>query len=236
MNPRTLVPLLLLLAAAPAAAQLPTLCTRPSVPGRAQSPIDITGAQPAALRTVGGSYPPRAGRAFSTGRNIQVNVAPGGDIVVDGLSFPLVEFHFHWPAEHTLNGHSYPVEIHMVHKRPDGRIVALATWVAEGADNPAWNAIWATFPAISRGRDTATVAVDVRQLFGIGSLNDERLYTYCGSLTTGDYEEGVTWLVRRTPIYMSTAQIALLRRAMTCYSRATQPLNGRHIRYRHASR
>jgi carbonic anhydrase len=231
-----LIAALLTLAAAPAAAQTSTLCARPGSPGREQSPIDITGADTANLRMLEYGYPPGHGRAFSTGHNIQVNVAPGDSIVVDGKSFPLVEFHFHWPAEHTLDGHSYPVEIHMVHKRADGQIVVLSTWVEEGAANPAWNGIWATFPRISGGRDSVTVALDVRQLFGIHDLNAERIYTYCGSLTTGSYMEGVTWLVRRAPIHMSTTQIALLRRAMTCYSRATQPLNGRRIHYRHTGR
>ncbi|HEX8907109.1 MAG TPA: carbonic anhydrase family protein, partial [Longimicrobiaceae bacterium] len=234
MKLRTLVPILLL-AAAPAAAQTATLCQADSQPGRQQSPIDITGAVPAPLRRLDYGYPALQGRACSTGHNIQVNVPPGDSIVVDGTSFMLEEFHFHWPAEHTLDGHSYPVEIHMVHKRA-GRVVVLATWVEEGAANPAWDSIWATFPRIANGRDTVTVTVDIRELFAIRDLNAERIYTYCGSLTTGDYEEGVTWLVRAAPIRMSTAQIALLRRAMTCYSRATQPLNGRPIRYRRAGR
>ena len=53
-----------------------------------------------------------------------------------------------------------------------------------------------------------------------------------GSLTTGDYAEGVTWLMRRNPIYMSQAQLAKLRRVMPRYSRDVQPLNDRVIRRR----
>lgn len=36
-------------------------------------------------------------------------------------------------------------------------------------------------------------------------------YTYKGSLTTAPYFESVTWIVYRTPIYVSQKQVAIFR-------------------------
>ena len=146
------------------------------------------------------------------------------------MRFELEEFHFHWPAEHELIGTRPPAEIHMVHKTPDGRIAVVGTWIRVGARNRAWDEIWAHLP--SAGGDTTAVMVSIERLFGFADLNAERVYRYCGSLTTPDYAVGVTWLMRRTAITLSRAQLDKLHRVMHRYSRDVQPLNGRVIRYR----
>lgn len=223
------VVLLLLLAATPAAAQ--TLCPDPipPPPGRHQSPVDIRGATATQLHPLATHYPAVPGKLFNTGQTVRVNVAPGDSITVDGTKFDLEEFHFHWPGEHRLMGDSFPVEIHMVHYSATRRAVALGTWVQVGTHNHSWNAIWARLPRA--GADTVPVQVNVRSLFGVVDLNTERVYRYCGSLTTDGYDEGVTWLMRRTPIRMSQPQIDSLHAVMGRYSRGVQPLHGRVIRY-----
>lgn len=225
------LPLLLLLVPASSAAQ--SVCPMPTRPGRHQSPVDIRTATATRLRRVDTSYPVSRGRLFNTGNNVQVNVAPGGSITVDSTRFELQEFHFHWPAEHELVGDRPAAEIHMVHADAGGRLVAVGTWVRVGAHNRAWDEIWAHLPA--SGGDTTDVAVNIAALFGFTDLNDERVYRYCGSLTTGStepYAEGVTWLMRRTAIEMSDEQLRQLRAVMGRYSRDVQPLHGREIRYR----
>jgi carbonic anhydrase len=223
--------LLLLCVAAPAAAQ-GSVCTRPNVPGREQSPVNIVSTHVAPqMQALVTHYPPVAGKVFNTGVKVQVNVAPGNAITVDGKRFELREFHFHWPGEHLLAGSGYPVEIHMVHEAADGRLAVVGTWVQEGAYNPSWNAIWSHLPGV--GGDTVHVTVNIPQLFSFTNLNHETVYRYCGSLTSPPYGEGETWLMRRTPITMSRAQIAQLHQAMQrAYARAVQPLNHRQIRYR----
>jgi carbonic anhydrase len=219
---------LLLLTAAPAAAQ-GTVCTTPPTPGRQQSPVDIRHATAARLQRLATHEPVETGRAFNTGHTVRVDVAPGDGITVDGVPFALVQFHFHWPAEHELAGVRYPVEIHMVHESADGTLAVLGTWVRAGAQNHAWDELWAHLPT---GSDTVPVRVDVRRMFSLENVNAERVYRYCGSLTTEPYSEGVTWLMRRTTITLSPAQIERLHQVMHRYSRDVQPLNGRTIRYR----
>lgn len=227
---RRLALLLLFLAASPAAAQ--SVCTVVR-PGREQSPVDIRTATATPLTRLVTSYPVVQGKLFNDGHRVQVNVHAGSVTVDDSVRFDLEEFHFHWPAEHELVGQRPAAEIHMVHKTPDGRVAVVGTWIRVGARNRDWDEIWAHLPAA--GDDSVEVRVDVAQLFGFTDLNAERVYRYCGSLTTGTTEpftEGVTWLMRRTAITMSRAQLDRLRRVMHRYSRDIQPLNRRVIRYR----
>jgi carbonic anhydrase len=193
--------------------------------------VDIVGSVSATLSPLVQHYPPVAGKAFNTGVKVQVNVAPGNTITVDGVPFVLEEFHFHWPGEHLLAGNGYPVEIHMVHEAADGRKAVVGTWVREGAHNHAWDALWAHLPGV--GDDTVPLTVNIPQLFSFTNLNNETVYRYCGSLTSPPYGEGGTWLMRGASITMSRAQIARLHQAMQrAYARAVQPRNGRPIRVR----
>jgi len=121
-------------------------------------------------------------------------------------------------------------EIHMVHKTPGGRIAVVGTWIRVGARNREWDEIWAHLP--SAGAPPRNVTVSIERLFGFRDLNAERVYRYCGSLTTPDYAIGVTWLMRRTAITLSRAQLDQLHHVMGRYSRDVQPLGGRVIRYR----
>jgi carbonic anhydrase len=233
MRVKIVVPLLVLLAAAaPAAAQRDsTLCERPDRPGSHQSPVNIVGAVPARMDSVSMHYPVTNATMINTGSYIRVNVSatPGNFLVVDGVTLRLEEFHFHWPGEHKVDGDSFPVEIHMVHKSANGRYaVALGTWVKIGAYNPAWATLWSHFPA--RGR-SHRVLVDIPRMFALASLSSEQVYRYCGSLTTGQHEEGITWLMRNHPIEMSQTQVNRLRSVMGEWSRGVQDLNGRPIRY-----
>jgi carbonic anhydrase len=224
-----LVPLFLLTASS-AAAQA-TVCPIPGMPpGQQQSPIDIVGAVAAPLDSLHTHYPLVPGRAFNTGHDIQVDVDRGNYLVMDGITFHLDEFHFHWPGEHRMNGDTFPVEIHMVHRSAAERPVVVSTWVRMvTADNPAWATLWANLPT---GKAIFPFLVDVPALFSLRSLNTERVYRYCGSLTTGEFAEGVTFLVRSQPITMSRDQVVRLRGVMGRWSRDPQPLNGRPIRYR----
>jgi carbonic anhydrase len=118
----------------------------------------------------------------------------------------------------------------MVHKSADGRFaVALGTWVRVGAYNQAWATLWNSLPR--RGAPSYRLFIEIPRLFALSSLSKEQVYRYCGSLTTGQHEEGITWLMRNHPIEMSATQLAHLRSVMDRWTRATQPLNGRPIRY-----
>ena len=86
----------------------------------------------------------------------------------------------------------------MVHKSADGR----SRW--------RWGRGCGSAPTIRRGRTCGThlparggapyrTAIDITHLFALSSVSKEQVYRYCGSLTTGQHEEGITWLVRNHP-------------------------------------
>jgi carbonic anhydrase len=234
MRAKIVVPLFLLAVAVPAAAQQqqPTLCRPPDVPNSRQSPIDIVGAVAGRMDSVSMRYPIVRASVVNTGNNIRVNVdrSPVNALTIDTVSLQLEEFHFHWPGEHTIAGDSFPVEIHMVHKSADGRYaVALGTWVRIGAYNAAWATMWRHLP--QRNGRPYRMQINIRELFALGSLSEEQVYRYCGSLTTGQHDPGITWLVRNHPIEMSQRQVDQLKRVMGRWTYPTQPLNDRPIRF-----
>ena len=58
---------------------------------------------------------------------------------------------------------------------------------------------------------------------------DRAYYKYVGSFTTPPCTEGVLWMVLRSPVALSEAQIARFRAIIHGNNRPVQPLNGRSI-------
>ena len=67
-------------------------------------------------------------------------VPPGSYVIVEGIRYDLLQFHFHQPSEHTLNGNHLPMEVHFVHLREgtqDSRMPAPGFTDCALADRPA---------------------------------------------------------------------------------------------------
>lgn len=47
---------------------------------------------------------------------LQVAFPPGNRITIGNKYLELLQFHFHTPSEHALDGRRLPMEVHMVHK------------------------------------------------------------------------------------------------------------------------
>lgn len=203
--------------------------------GRSQSPIDITGATSATLPGVKTSYVPAELRivhhehvadVLNNGHTVQVNYPAGSTLVLGEESFALVQYHFHSPSEHTLEGQQFPMEMHLVHKSEQGKLAVLGVFIEEGAANPAFEPVWANLPK-SKGAEVHLehVTVDVDDL-----LPSERTtYRYEGSLTTPPCSEGVQWMVLGTPVALSAGQIGTFRALVAGNNRPIQPRNGREL-------
>jgi len=90
--------------------------------GKHQSPINIDNT----ITTVVGStfnYPPKANFTMvNNGHTISSLPSVDEDATtfrstLGGEEYELMEFHFHAPSEHRVNGLGYPLEVHFVHKR-----------------------------------------------------------------------------------------------------------------------
>ncbi|NJM32916.1 MAG: carbonic anhydrase family protein [Limnobacter sp.] len=143
-----------------------------------------------------------------------------------GQRYELVQFHFHHPAEERINGQSFPMVIHMVHRSAAGELAVVALLVEVGEANPIVNHLWSRLPFLPG--QTSQLASN---LFSLTDLlpNDKSYFVFTGSLTTPPCTENVLWLVMQQPITLSTAQVATFGQVYPLNSRPLQPVNNRLI-------
>jgi len=195
--------------------------------GKNQSPIDITGAvKDKALKALSLTYKELTELTIlNNGHTVQINY-PEGVFKLNDLDYKLAQFHFHCPSEHTVNGQSFAMEAHLVHKTADGKIAVIGLMVKEGKENQVFKAIWGDLPAEV---DTISkqIKINVNQLLP-AKLN---YYHYEGSLTTPPCTEGVQWFVLKMPVEASKEQLAKIASIMPNHNaRPVLPLNGRIIK------
>lgn len=174
--------------------------------GSTQSPIDIedSSAINASLPDLDVQYHPFPLEIVNNGHTIQVNAAKDNGFTVDGHEFKLAQFHFHAPSEYSLNGKSYPLEMHLVHKGEDGQLAVISVMFEPGASNPGLEQIFSHLPATAGEPQTfADIAVNVNDLLP----KDLHYYRLMGSLTTPPCSEGVNWFVMEAPMTASESQI-----------------------------
>ena len=204
--------------------------------GQAQSPIDIVttsvtqAATPMTLRVppmeLKIAHHAHVADAINNGHTVQINYAGADTLKLGDQSFALVQYHFHGPSEHTINGRHTPMEMHLVHKSASNTLAVIGVFIEAGARNAAFDPIWSNLPA-QKGQEThyPAVMVDVDAL-----LPAERAaYRYDGSLTTPPCSEGVKWVVLSTPIQLSAEQIRAFTQLIRDNNRPTRPLNGRTV-------
>lgn len=174
--------------------------------GIQQSPIDIKGAIGAKLNDVSVDYRPVPLEILNNGHTIQVNTANGGTARIAGQSYELLQYHFHSPSEHTVDGRAFPMECHFVHiDKKTGKLAVLGVFIEPGAPNETLSALWANMPKTS-GAKNAVAGVSVLPSGLLPAGRD--LYRYHGSLTTPPCSEIVLWTVFRQPVQASRRQIA----------------------------
>jgi len=141
-----------------------------------------------------------------------------------GDEYPLVQFHWHTPSEHTLNGVRFPMEMHMVHTNVhSGDTAVIGIFIDIGDQNDWLEEFFAVLPA-------EVGSVNVTDFNSYGSLpTSGSYYHYMGSLTTPPCTEYVRWLVLDTPVSASQVQIDQFQQVYAFNQRPDQPLNGRMI-------
>ena len=149
---------------------------------------------------------------------------PSGEhmLMVGEDTYNLLQLHPHTPSEHTLNGESFPMEVHFVHQNDAGALAVVGVMIQSGEANEAY----ADFTALSAGTSDAADPAPLRALLPEGL----DYMTYPGSLTTPPCSEGVRWIVLSEPITMSPEQIDVFASAHGMTNRPVQPLNERSVR------
>lgn len=196
--------------------------------GKNQSPIHIeTGeAIPLNLEPLQLSYGELYGTIVNTGNTVQVDTSGSNTLKVRGRSYGLSHIQFKHPAEEVINHQGYPMSMQWIHKDFQGNMAIVSVLVEVGAANPAINSLWSRMPLLVKERNP---------VLGSGlNLSDllpasAGYYAYTGSWTVPPCTEGVLWIVLKTPITLSAAQIATFAKLYPMNARPVQPTNGRLI-------
>lgn len=193
--------------------------------GREQSPVDLSKPVAAILGDPVTAWRPVPLRVQNNGHTIQVDCAGGGHVMLDGVQYDLIQFHFHHPSEHSVGGAFFDMECHFVHKAADGSLAVLGVMIAKGAADPTIEAVWQAMPAKAGESVTANGMLDPSRLLP----KDPVTFRYAGSLTTPPCSEVVQWVVFRQAITASAEQLAAFAKMFPNNARPVQPLHRRRL-------
>ena len=94
--------------------------------GRQQSPINITMAHHGHhSKTLVFHYQRSELHEMNNGHTIQVSHTSGCHIDLDNRTYQLRQVHFHEPSEHHIDGHAFPMEMHLVHQNERSHILVI---------------------------------------------------------------------------------------------------------------
>jgi carbonic anhydrase len=195
---------------------------------KSQSPINIVSFRAkAAKHKVQFHYQSSKEHIDNLGHTVKVTYDAGSSLEYDGRRFDLVQFHFHTPSEHLLDGVTYPMEMHLVHAehdRPD-QLLVVGVLFKEGALNPLLAELIGNVPEHAGEHVDKETKLDV----GLVLKGRQGYFHYQGSLTTPPYSETVTWLVSDQTRDASAEQIEALNRTFGNNARHIQAQNDRLI-------
>ena len=197
----------------------------PECNGMEQSPINIISKDTASVaNALAIEYKADSQNIINNGHSVQVNFAKNNTITYGGQEYALVQLHFHTPSENTIDGKSYPLEMHLVHSSLDGKLLVIGVLFTEGEANTELQKIVEAAP------EQSGVVRDFEGLNPANILpNKLSYYAFSGSLTTPPCSQNVQWVVLGQTISASKSQIDSLHTIMHTNARNTQPLNGREI-------
>lgn len=169
---------------------------------------------------------------FNNTHTIQVDIPAGaGSFSIGDETYELLQFHFHAPSEHAVNGQLYPIEMHLVHANADGELAVLGIFMEAGRANRILAPVWADLPDVD---DRRRVPVSNFRLSKLAPKKPTAV-SYMGSLTTPPCSEGVSWFVLGQTQELSKRQLSNFEAIFSGKDfpegnrRPVQPLNDREI-------
>ncbi|MBN2825559.1 MAG: carbonic anhydrase family protein [Campylobacterales bacterium] len=195
--------------------------------GRNQSPINVTHSLDAKLAPITFSYTTAPTEILNNGHTVQVNIAAGSYIVVDGKKYELKQYHFHTPSENHIEGKSFPLEAHFVHAASDGELAVIGVMFEYGKANTTLAQLWEKMPMnADEKHELNNIAKNLMALIPTKT----QYYRFNGSLTTPPCSEGVKWMVLGKMLKVSKAQIEKFAHALHGHNnRPIQATNARVI-------
>ena len=196
--------------------------------GRAQSPINIHDARlNKALKPIEFHYLGGPVTLVNDGHAIVVRVAPGSYIMAGGVRYDLVEFTFHHPSEHEVDGDLSNMEVDLLHRSADGKLLMIGVLLTANQDfpNATISSLWRHLPTTPGQTEKDEDMVNPGGLFP----RDPGYWTYLGSLPAPPCTEGVQWYVYQNPVNISHHQLNTFVNLYKVNTRPVQDLHGRRI-------
>lgn len=163
---------------------------------------------------------------INNGHTIQVNITDGNEAIINGKRYALLQFHFHAPSEHTIDGKPVPMEVHLVHRADDGELAVLGVMIKVGKWNRIIHRLWKHMPPEANGRNRMKKV----KVNAIGLLPKSKAhYHYLGSLTTPPCTQIVEWYVLKEPIEIDASQLKQFHRLYDANARPVQSVNKRPV-------
>jgi carbonic anhydrase len=195
--------------------------------GHKQSPINISETTKEKLPAIEFNYQPSALKIVNNGHTVQVNYADGSSIKIGNDRYKLLQFHVHTPSEEQVKGKSFDMVAHFVHKNDAGQLAVVGVLFEKGKDNAALAPVVNSLPKTAGPEQAvAGVSIDAAKLLPA----TRGYYTFEGSLTTPPCSEGVRWMVLKTPVQASAAQLAAIKAIVHHNARPVQALHGRVVK------
>ena len=191
-----------------------------------QSPINISSTIEAKLPELDINYQASRVSLVNNGHTIQANISGKNTFANDAGKYDLRQFHFHSPSENTIDGKSFPLEMHFVHADQDGGLAVIGVMFEKGNENKALSSLWQNMPEEKNNEMLVSALFESQQLLP----KNKDYFRFNGSLTTPPCSEGVRWFVMQQPIEASSTQIAQFRDVMHGdTNRPVQAVNARVI-------
>ena len=201
---------------------------------RYQSPIDFNSRRSQFVATKRLSIHFMAGhyraQVVNTGYDIEL-LFPGErpEVAIGKTYYRIMNLHFHETAEHALNGHHYPAELHFMLTQAGAKPeAALAIWLDCCRANPVIGQLLRR-ASHRTGNKSASFTFNAHDFDRL--IPTRRSYfQYQGTLTAPPCTRISPWIVFRHPLNVSGNQLKTLNSFYPDNHRPTQDLNGRQIK------
>ncbi|KAL8262997.1 hypothetical protein R6Q59_024346 [Mikania micrantha] len=204
--------------------------------GDLQSPIDLTHKRVQTTSNLGRidrDYKSANATLINRGHDMMLRwTGEAGHIHLNGTEYQLNQLHWHTPAEHTVNGRRYNLELHLVHQSADGKNAVVGIMYKIGRPDSLLHLMEPYFNALAsaKGVEMSVGNIDPREI----KIGSRKYYRYIGSLTTPPCHQNVIWTIVKKVRTVSREQLRAIHEAVhdetEANARPVQPLNNRWIK------
>jgi carbonic anhydrase len=210
--------------------------------GLLQSPINILSEQSEkGKHNITFNFKDKINKVQNLGHTVQLDFEPGSTVHVDDKTFEFKQIHFHTPAEHLIDGITYPMEMHVVNtlvgqaEEETTEYLVFSFLFKMGKENTFIKEFINLIPGDkNESEDISTGTVNLRNLVDYNPAYNPKeviksYFFYKGSLTTPPYTESVNWFVMKTIIDASPRQIQQINKIQGDNARRIHAIYGRPV-------